>query len=78
MEYTWEERKRTSFGTNRSERYRRNVIKILSVVTLVCMVIYYVVYYDFVLHVSASFGHHQVYLNTKKSIRRKDNYKYKI
>ena len=34
-------------------------------------------YYDFMLYDLASFGHHQVYLNTK-NIRKKDNCKQKI
>jgi hypothetical protein len=36
-----------------------------------------VIYYNFILHVSASFGYYQVYLNTKNT-KRKDNYKHKI
>jgi hypothetical protein len=34
-------------------------------------------YCNFILHVSASFGHHQVYLNTINT-KRKDSYKHKI
>jgi hypothetical protein len=47
------------FGWN-NPLYKRKLVKIPSVATLAHVVIYY----DVMLHVSASFGHHQVHLNT--------------
>jgi len=43
----------------------QNKLRLINVL-LVTTVSYMVIHYDSILHVSASFGHHKVYLNTKK------------
>jgi len=45
-------------GTSNCDRYKLKLITVLSVTTL----LYMVIYCDFMLHVLASFGHHQIYL----------------
>jgi len=47
----------TLVGTFNCDRYKLKLITILSVAT----VLYMVIYNDFMLHVLASFGHHQLY-----------------